>query len=183
MSHDKKHPHPHRKISGEFRHLIFSPKGGIEGLMMKIAGAPAQFVVEPGQGDSFAGLKAGQTLEIEVAPQKPSPKGAPQHALHRLHRLLSIDGRKLVEDKAPAEFSGVVERFNFARHGEPNGVVLESGDFIHLRPEGMAACCVSLGDRITAKGDARPLCIGAAHVVEAREVNGRKLESPRAGTR
>ena len=177
MSHEKKHAQ--QKLGGRFRHLIFSPKGTIEGLLIEVDGAPTQLVIDPEHGDSplLGELKDGQQLELSAAPHKPSPKGEPVHALLQLERLLTINGRTVsAADAAPTTFSGIVARFNFAKHGEPNGVVLDSGDFIHLRPEGMAAAGLKIGDRVSAQGESRRLSVGQGHVIEARELNGHKLK-------
>lgn len=55
------------------------------------------------------------------------------HPVFGYVRLVSIDGRKPIKRIAAkgAAFTGIVTRFNYARHGEPNGVVLDNGDFIH----------------------------------------------------
>jgi hypothetical protein len=79
-----------------------------------------------------------------------------------------------------APYSGIVVRLNFARHGEPNGFVLDSGDFIHTRPEGMAQLQLGVGERVEADGETRPLAGGAGVVVEASVINGRALDGPRA---
>ncbi len=69
----------------------------------------------------------------------------------------------------------MVARLNFAKHGEPNGVVLDSGDFIHLKPDGMRQVGLKIGDRVEATGEARPMELGH-RVVEAVEVNGVRLK-------
>ena len=74
-----------------------------------------------------------------------------------------------------ASYSGTVVRLNFARHGEVNGVVLDSGHFIHTRPDGMAKLQLAVGDRVEAQGDALPLVNGTGMVVEAITVNGQAI--------
>jgi hypothetical protein len=177
MNHEAKHPHPRQTLQGEFRYPIFSPKGAVEGLMLQSEGKPLQLVVEPDRGDSLplASLRPGQQLAFEAEPPKPSPKGKPAHRLLRLHRLLSMDGHAAAAGDAPQTVSGTVVRFNFARHGEPNGVVLDSGDFIHCRPQGMKALSPGIGDKLTATGPARSLAGTTGKVVEARRINGRDL--------
>ena len=66
---------------------------------------------------------------------------------------------------------GIVKRINYARHGEANGVVLESGDFIHLKPEGMKHIGLKVGDQVTAEGTAALMPLGQ-QVIEAKTVNG-----------
>ena len=70
-------------------------------------------------------------------------------------------------------------RLNFARHGEANGVVLDSGHFIHTKPDGMAKLKLEVGDRVEADGEARPLSTGTGQVVEASVVNGKPVGKPK----
>ena len=73
-------------------------------------------------------------------------------------------------------------RLNFTRHGEPNGVVLDTGDFVHLKPHGLRAAGLGVGDRVTAAGPAKPLAGGAGRAVEAEEVNGTPVAGQAATT-
>ncbi len=178
IQHKKSRNRPHKKVTGKFEHLIFSPKGAVEGLLMRVDDAPMQVVVDPEFGHStlLAELEPGTRIELESTPRKPSPKGESVHPVHELHKLLKIDGRKATADLVPSTFSGTVVRLNYAKHGEPNGVVLDSGDFVHLKPDGMARAAIKVGDRITASGEAQRLALGRGHVVEATKVNGKMIK-------
>ncbi|MCZ2498775.1 hypothetical protein GN316_18585 [Xylophilus sp. Kf1] len=186
-------------IEGTFQHLIYSPKGAIEGLLIDSEGAPTQFVTDPQDGSSLerlGALRAGQAVVVEGTEDKPSPKspkspkpskapkapespeasestdGGTAHAVYRFQRLASVDGEDAGPPQRPAEVSGKVARFNYARHGEPNGFVLDSGDFVHTRPDGFAALGLAVGDDVHAEGPSRPLVDGSGRVVEAHRVNG-----------
>jgi hypothetical protein len=74
---------------------------------------------------------------------------------------------------------GTVKRVNFARHGAANGVVLDSGDFIHLKPEGMKKVELKVGDHVTAEGIAALMPLGQ-RVIEATIVNGVSLSSKKS---
>lgn len=179
MSKDKKLPHHHKVMSGAFKYLIYSPKGMIEGLLLEVHDEPLQVVIQAGEqlAASFAKLKEGTTLELETSAEKHSPKGEAAHPVHRLHKVLSIGGKtyepELVKSQQ-AKVKGVVARFNYAKHGEPNGVVLDSGDFVHLKPEGMAASALEIGDAVDAAGEARAMVFGH-RVIEATRINGRAI--------
>lgn len=67
---------------------------------------------------------------------------------------------------------GTVEFLNFARHGEANGVILQSGDFLHLTPDGMQTSRVKVGDSIVAEGAIRRMARSDQRVLEALTVNG-----------
>lgn len=162
-------------IEGTFQQLIYSPKGAIEGLLIDSEGAPAQFVTDPQDAANvglLGSLEAGQTIVVEGTEEGPSPKGEAAHGVYRFLRLASVDGEDAGPPHAPAEVQGKVARLNYARHGEPNGFVLDSGDFVHTRPDGFAALGLKIGDKVHAEGPSRPLVDGSGVVVEAHSVNG-----------
>lgn len=171
-------PHHHDEtwsIEGRFQHLIYSPKGAIEGLLIDTAGTPTQFVTDPKEAsnmDLLGGLKKGQKIVVEGSEEPPSSKGSAAHFVYRLTRLASVDGVDTEPPDAPAEAKGKIVRFNYARHGEPNGFVLNTGDFVHTKPDGFAALGLQVGDKVHAEGPSRPLVTGSGRAIEAHSVNG-----------
>jgi hypothetical protein len=172
-----KHP---ETIEGTLRHLVYSPGGEIEGVLLDVEGAALQVVFDPHETELYGALMAaeeGQSVTLEATPQKASPKGKPDHQVFDLVKLLTLDGRqpaRRVEPEGPA-YSGTVVRFNYARHGEPNGVVLDTGDFIHTKPHGLAPLKLQVGDRVEADGEAQMLVTGKGWAVEATTVNGKAI--------
>lgn len=73
-------------------------------------------------------------------------------------------------------FTAVVIRFNYVRHGEPNGGVLENGDFIHAKPQGLIGLKLEIGDKVSADDEARPLKVWGGRVAEAVGVNRRWIK-------
>jgi hypothetical protein len=168
-------------IEASFKHLIFSPHGGVEGVLLESADGPLQLVFERHDEASplaFDAVREGQTVVVDAAPQGPSDKGEGAHPVYLHRRLRSVDGRKPAKPKAAAgaAYQGTVVRFNYARHGAPNGVVLDTGDFIHTRPDGLARLKLKIGDVVRADGDAQLLASGTGWAVEAVSVNGRKIK-------
>ena len=182
-----KHDHKAETIDAEFQYPIYSPKGGIEGALLHAGNDLVQLVFEPHGGpgaEAFTGLKAGEAVSVEVHAEGPSDKGESQHAVYRFERLVSVNGKKPAKPApgARAPYSGIVVRLNFARHGEANGVVLDSGHFIHTRPDGMARLKLAVGDPVQADGPSRALFGGGGQVVEATHVNGNAMQKkPRPG--
>jgi hypothetical protein len=171
-------------LEGEFQYPIYSPKGTIEGALLHVADAPLQLVFEPHDSpgaDAFAHLQKGEAVSVVARAKAPSDKGTAAHAVYSFERLASVNGRKPAKpaDAAATVFDGTVVRLNFARHGEANGVVLDSGHFIHMRPDGMATLKLAVGDRVEARGEARMLVTGDGQVVDANTVNGRSMGKPR----
>jgi hypothetical protein len=69
----------------------------------------------------------------------------------------------------------VVSAIHFAKHGEPNGVMLESGEFVHTRPHGMKKLKLKIGSKVVALGQVRMTVLGTP-LLEAEEVNRISIE-------
>jgi hypothetical protein len=167
-----------RPVDATFRHVVFSPKGGIEGGLFDCDGAPAQVVLDKDDAASaaaFAALAPGASvrLVLEAVAEDGRPRA---HAVHRLVRLVRDAGD--AGDGGPAggdTVRGTVARFNYARHGEPNGVVLDDGTFVHTKPDGLRGLGLAVGSTVEATGERRRLAHGDGWVVEARTVDGRAI--------
>lgn len=160
-------------IEGELEHHIYSPKGEVEGLMLTAGGVPVQFVVPTALRGEAAALRPGARLTVEGWVPPPSHKGDAVHDLYELSGITHVDGRAATPgDEAEGTFNGTVVRLNYAKHGEPNGYVLDSGDFVHTKPDGFRRLGLDVGDRLKGTGLAAHLVGGAGRVFQAAEVNG-----------
>jgi hypothetical protein len=170
-----------------FEQPIYAPDGAIEGALVKVDDELSQLVVDRGDEKSAEALgatKPRQRLIVLATLQAPSAKGPSEHPVYVLAKIVSIDGAKpkRVPRVPPASpYNGKVVRFNYARHGEKNGVgvVLDSGDFIHLKPEGFEKMKLKVGDHVAANGDAWPLATGVGYVVEPTMLNGKPFNKPK----
>ncbi len=168
------------KLRGALQEFNFSPKGGIEGFLLHSGGQTVQVNVTADVG--FAVVRGiGQNVEATVEPDSDSVKhGKGDHPVYSLVTLTGTDGKALIHagagDEKIATVEGIVKRINFARHGAANGVVLDSGDFIYLSPEGMKRIGLKVGDKVTAEGTAALMPLGQ-QVIEAKTVNGVALTS------
>jgi hypothetical protein len=116
-------------------------------------------------------LTPGEKLTVEIESEE--PRGEPVHAVFRLVRVADPDGH-LAESggkRGTRRFSDSSVRLNYALHGEVNGGILQSGDFLHLKPEGARAVKLKVGMQVEGRGAAKPMAGGHA-VIEAEEVNG-----------
>jgi hypothetical protein len=170
---------PSEFITGTVQQLLFSPKGGIEGALVKVRGAVLQISFDPTTGNTFAKTAgAGKRLRVHAVPDH-SPKTADgEHPVYQFESFADAAGNALewVEaDNDHTTVKGVVASIHYARHGQPNGVVLESGEFIHLRPHGMAQVGLGIGARVTAIGAARMTVLGT-QMLEAHTVNRVAIE-------
>jgi hypothetical protein len=164
-----------RTLRGDLHQLLFSPKGGIEGLLLKVRQQIVQVSIPDGEADSrMLHRVIGTRIELQAFCDH-SPKAKKStHPLFRLTSLSKLAGKK-VRSTHDEALRGTVVAVHFAKHGEPNGVVLESGEFIHTRPAGMKLLNLGVGMDVTARGRLRTTALGTLWM-EAREVNRTLLE-------
>lgn len=75
---------------------------------------------------------------------------------------------------------GVVEHLNFSKNGDPNGAVLDSGQFIHMKRRIARAINLRVGQELKIQGKSRGEGPGGHEVIEAQAVNGMDSNSKRA---
>ena len=168
------------KIKGSFSQVIYSPQGGVEGFLIDNDGIAVQFVIAADDERHAAlvmALVSGQILELVGEDAPASRKGDAAHRVMNFGKLTSVDGNKPAKpSSAVPGYAGRIVRLNYAKHGAPNGYVLDSGDFVHVKPDGFAKLGLSIGDAVTVEGDAHFLATGGGWAVEAEVVNGRKVK-------
>ncbi len=167
-------------LAGRFDHIVYSPHGAVEGLLLSTEGGVVQVVLdkEDAKGAALvATLRAGQAIALLADALPPSKKGPGAHAVRAFRKLVSVDGERPPKATPSATgYSGAIVRLNYARHGAPNGYVLDSGDFIHVKPEGFTRLKLKVGDKVVAEGDAHFLSTGGGWAVEATRVNGKSMK-------
>jgi len=170
-------PHNDRSesLSGHLEQLLFSPKGGIEGLLLKVDAKSIQVSMKPGSADANALNEAvGKPIEVRAcADHSPKTKDG-AHPVYQLDSITKLAGRDF-KSNGTQPIEGVVTHIHYAKHGEPNGVILESGEFIHTRPPGMKKLNLHVGSKVIADGEARTTVLGTS-LIEAHEVNRVTLE-------
>ena len=165
-------------ISGILTQVLLSPKGVIEGLLLSIRGKPVQLTTAPGAIDDYAHtLVTGARVVATATPDhSPKTKGG-SHPVFKVQQFTKIGTRTISQSSfvtGPAVLKGRGATLHFARHGEPNGVVLESGEFVHLRPHGMEKSGLKVGDKVIARGERRLTVLGTT-LLEAHEINDVKI--------
>jgi len=163
-------------LSGRLQQLLFSPKGGIEGLLLSVKSKIVQVSMKQEDAHPTALQQAiGKTIELKAA-RDHSPKT--KHGAHPVYKLRAISklagSAATASDGAPA-VHGVVAAIHYSKHGRPNGVILESGEFIHTRPPGMQKLKLKVGSKVSAHGELRMTMLGTS-LLEAQEVNRVRME-------
>ena len=160
----------HSTIAGVVEYLNFSPKGSYEAVLLKTGKDRVQLNFPPEWSEQVAkDVRSGDRVTAEVEDyddDRPSP--------HHVYSLLSLTGPKGLQigGVSGSPVTGKVERINFAKHGEPNGAVLDSGQFVHLKPGGARAVGLKIGQILEVEGRSRPGAHGSSQVIEAEIVNG-----------
>jgi hypothetical protein len=162
-------------VHGTVTAFNLSPRGRPDGLLVEPARGPVIQVNFPKEGadDIAQAVRVGEPLTATVSAE-PDGNGAD----HPVYQFISLGEART----SLARVEGIVVRVNYARHGEPNGAVLDVGDFVHLRPEGAKALDLRVGQHLSVDGEAVPAADGR-RVVEAHAVNGivlsRKAKPPK----
>ena len=173
-------PAPERgleKIHGVLQDFNFSPRGAIEGFLLHTDSGSVQVNVTTDVG--FAVVRGiGQNVDVTAEPEqatagRESAPGLPA----RLPAWRRRQGDVIYAepgDEQSVTIQGTVKRINFAKHGEADGVILESGDFVHLKTTGMQNCRLAAGDVVTVEGTASRMPLGQ-HLVKPRAINGQAV--------
>ena len=149
-------------IKGKVRSLNLSPAGFCESFLMDDGKRIVQINFDRDSGEHVSnGLKPGKAVSVNAKPygdDRPSD-----------HPVFSwIDQKK-------ASYEGVVKQINYALHGEPNGAILKTGEFVHLRPDGARAIRLTVGHTLLVEGEVMTVP-GGQIVIEAKIANGLALK-------
>ena len=155
-----------------------SPKGAYEGLLLQAKDELIQINFPQEFAAKIAELAPPESaVQVQVEPQETKDHAC--HPVFRLVGLINSDKGKFSlaagNGHKDGHFSGKVERLNYALHGEVNGAILDSGDFLHVKPHGAAALELTVGMKVKGNGATKPM-IGGQRVIEAEEVNGLPME-------
>jgi hypothetical protein len=163
-------------LIGSLRRLLFSPKGAIEGLLMTVSSKLIQVSMEPDAASANElAATLGSEIEVKASADHSAKTKDGAHPVYKLNAITRIAGKPFKSNGSPHTIRGIVAAVHYAKHGEPNGVILESGEFIHTRPDGMRQLKLRVGSKVIARGDLRTTVLGTP-LIEAREVNRVRLK-------
>lgn len=164
-------------LSGSLLRLLYSPKGAVEGFLIAVRKQTLQVSVQPEELDVDVLSRAlGRRIEVKAKlDHSPKTREAP-HPVYKLDSITKVAGKTYKSNSENhAQVRGLVASIHFAKHGEPNGVILESGEFIHTRPHGMKKLNLRVGSKVVARGERR-LTVMGTFLIEARDVNRVRIE-------
>ena len=161
-------------LNGICRQWLYSPKGDIEGVLLSVKGGTVQLTTTPAQGITLGRACApGKRLRVLALRDQSAKAADGAHPVYAFADFADADGQPVhspAGDPQQAKLKGVVVALHYARHGQPNGVMLDGGEFIHLRPHGMALAGLGLGSKVQAVGELKRTVLGTV-MMEAHQVN------------
>jgi len=158
-------------LTGHLQQLLFSPKGGIEGMLITVESTIIQVSLDPGTADVEALNQAiGQPIEVKASADSSPKTKQGAHPVYQLEKITKLAGKSYQSAGDAKPVRGTVATIHYAKHGEPNGVILDSGEFIHTRPHGMKKLKLEVGSKVVAHGESRMTVLGTT-LIEAHEVN------------
>jgi hypothetical protein len=162
------------KKTGTIQALNISPKGNYEGFLLRTGKKVVQINLAKEVRDGKSEfLTLGETVTIEV--DREEPHGKPVHDVFRMVDQVEKEVHPArSHDDEVLDFRSKVMTLNYARHGEVNGGILNSGDFLHLKPAGAQALKLKVGMQVEGQGSIKPMVDGH-YVIEAATVNGIKI--------
>lgn len=182
------HDHESQTLKGVVARFNHSPKGGYDSVLIESADKLVQVNFPPHMAAEVAkAVATGDQISVVAVAEK--SKG--DHSVYRLQKLTTAKGEEIVmlkpkpgEQPKPEEqpkpgnvgkIEGVVKYLNYARHGEVNGAVLESGDFVHLGPHGAELVKLAIGQKLSVEGAAVTMADSHLVIEHPSAVNGVKL--------
>ncbi len=164
------------ELSGSVISYNFAPRGNVDSLMIKTSDKTIQVNLPPPLAPFVAQLATvGNQVKITASPGM----GMPDHGVYELVSLTTEQGRQIKqpspEDRKFVHEEGTVKAFNFARHGEVDGLLLDNGDFVHIGPQA-ASLKLTVSQKLTIDGVGHPM-LGSEHrAVEAMAIDGKMIE-------
>jgi hypothetical protein len=170
---------PVQTIEGVVDGFNRDPRGMINSVVVKTAdGKMDQFNLPPDLGEI--------AMHIAADGQKVTATGSPERAvgdrtIFRLSKLTGADSKSSFTAPTPGvpepteTVEGTVQRLNISGHGEVDGALLDSGDYVHTGVE--AGTGLTVGGKLSVTGVARPMADGH-RAIDADTVNGRPVPRP-----
>jgi hypothetical protein len=166
-------------LSGAVDNYNLSPRGDVDGFILKTGDRTVQVNVPPGLGVLVIQQAAvGSQVKVKAFP-------LPARADHSVYVLVSLSAESGKEIKVPMpgdrrfmHEEGNVKNLNYSQNGELDGAVLSTGDLVHIGP-GASNLKLTVGQKLTVDGFALPAIASDHQAIEAVAIDQRAVERPR----
>lgn len=156
-------------LKGAVERFNHSPEGRYESLLLKSNDKLVQVNFPPAMAAEVTKAVAPGD-QISVVAVAEDTKG--NHPVYRLRKLTTAKGGEIITER---KIDGVVKHLNYAHHGEVNGAVLDSGDFVHMGPQGADLVKLAIGQKLSIEGAAVTMADGHLVIEHPSAVNGIKM--------
>jgi len=173
---------PHT-LKGVVERFNYSPQGCYESMLFKSSEALVQVNFPPHMAAEMTKVvTAGDQISVVAVAER--SKG--DHPIYRLQKLTSAKGEEIVmlepkpgehpQHKNLEKIEGTIKYLNYARRGEVNGVIFESGDFVHFGPHGARLVKLAMGQKLVV--EYVPATTPDGHKVIEHPVSANGVEIP-----
>ena len=175
------HQQPAVDLTGTVDGLNYSPRGDVDGLMLKLSDKTAQINLPPGLGVAVSQISVGSSVKVSAHPEP----GEADHPIYELATLTTESGKKIstpgAGDEKFVHEESTIKHLNYARRGEVDGALLDNGDFVHVGPAARDLK-LSVGQKILVDGVANPMLTSDHQAIHAVAIDGKVLrQGPPAG--
>jgi hypothetical protein len=161
-------------LTGTIEAFNYSPRGDIDGVMLKMSDKTAQINLPPGMGVALSQVSLGSTLKVSACPEP----GQADHPIYELQSLTTEQGKKIsapgVGDDKFLHEEATIKQLNYARRGEVDGALLDNGDFVHVGPAAKDLK-LSVGQKITVDGFAHAMLTSDHQAIHAVAIDGKAV--------
>ncbi len=174
--------HPTQQLAGVVTQFNLSPRAEIDGLMLKDnnGGRLTQINLPP-RGDWSALISQNVAVGDQITVAAIPIESMPDHPIYGLASLTTAKGQEFAmptpEDAKAVHLDSTVKALNYSRDGRPDGVTLDSGEYVPLGPI-VEHLKLAAGSHVTVEGKEMKTPAGKT-VVLASLVNGEEIPHPR----
>ena len=165
-------------LTGTVESFNYGPHGSPSGIMLKADGKVMQVNCPPDVG---VALLAAAPVGDEVKVTAIEARAKADHPVYHLIQLTNSKGQSFVGGPGAAgamvHLEGTVKTLNYGPHGDVDGAILDSGDFVLIGPPTAEALKLAPGQKLTLDGSARPMLVGH-NIIQATTVNGFAVMAP-----
>jgi len=166
-----------KTLKGTIVSFNISPKGVYEGVLVSNTDSEIVQVNFYPEFGAYIGDKLAINEDISWQVTLEEEEKEAVHPVYSLLRFKNAHGKEILLDEEPHDVTtkGTVAQINYALHGEPNGAILDNGDFIHLKPKGFKHAELEVGQKVTVKGELKPSFL-EHRVIEVHAINGIEMK-------
>ncbi|MGN6727349.1 MAG: hypothetical protein ACTHLZ_15625 [Tepidisphaeraceae bacterium] len=169
---------PPVSLEGTVAGYNHAPRGEVDGFVLQVGDKLVQVNLPPTIG-SMVPTIAPMGKSVKIMGSKMETDA--DHEVYEFRGMDTGEAAPAPSDKPDEDKSvhveGTIKSLNYARRGEIDGAMLDTGDYVHVGPREAKDAGLKVGDKLTADGRATAMADGK-QAVDADMLNGKKVERP-----